>query len=112
RLGAAARRHELTALRVTGVPARTLRRGVRREHLALLGLPVLTGFAVGVGSAWLMLPGMPLVAVGQTTAATWSPQLGALAFAAAAGLFCLLLAVVVAVRLVRRAAPELLRGDA
>src|SRR5262249_501061 len=36
RLGARERRHELAALRVTGVSARTLRRGVRREHLALL----------------------------------------------------------------------------
>jgi putative ABC transport system permease protein len=112
RLNASARRHELAALRVTGVPARTLRRGVRREHLALMGLPVLTGFLVGIGSAWLMLPGMPLVAVGQTSPVNWSPQAGALLFAAVAGLLCLLLAVFVAVRLVRRAAPELLRGDA
>ncbi|MEV0271001.1 FtsX-like permease family protein [Hamadaea sp. NPDC050747] len=111
RLNATARRHELAALRVTGVPARVLRRGVRREHLALMGLPVLTGFAVGLGSAWLMLPGMPLVAVGQTTSVSWTPHLGAVVFAAAAGLLCLLLAVFVAVRLVRRAAPELLRGD-
>ena len=112
RLNAGARRHELAALRVTGVPARILRRGVRREHLALMGLPVLTGFAVGIASAWLMLPGMPLVAVGQTASVTWTPQVGALVLAAAAGLISLLLAVFVAVRLVRRAAPELLRGDA
>jgi hypothetical protein len=112
RLNAGARRHELAALRVTGVSARTLRRGVRREHLALMGLPVLTGFVVGIASAWLMLPGMPLVAVGQTAAVTWTPQVGALVLAAGAGMVSLLLAVFVAVRLVRRASPELLRGDA
>jgi hypothetical protein len=111
RLGANVRRHEFAALRVTGVPARTLRRGVRREYLALLGLPVATGFAVGVGSAWLMLPGMPLVTVDRVSPLSWTPQVGALAAAAAAGLLCLLLAIFVAARLVRRAAPELLRGD-
>lgn len=111
RLGARERRHELAALRVTGVSARTLRRGVRREHLALLGLPVVVGFAVGLGSAFLMLPDMPLVTVGVVATPDWTPTAGALAVAAAAGLFSLLLAVVVAVRLVRRAAPELLRGD-
>jgi putative ABC transport system permease protein len=111
RLGARERRHELAALRVTGVSARTLRRGVRREHLALLGLPVVVGFAVGLGSAFLMLPDTPLVTVGVVATPDWTPTVGALAVAAAAGLFSLLLAVVVAVRLVRRAAPELLRGD-
>jgi hypothetical protein len=111
RLGARERRHELAALRVTGVSARTLRRGVRREHLALLGLPVIVGFAVGLASAFLMLPDMPLVTVGVRSTPDWTPTAGALAFAAGAGLFSLLLAVVVAVRLVRRAAPELLRGD-
>lgn len=111
RLGARERRHELAALRVTGVPARVLRRGVRREHLALLGLPVVVGFAVGIGSAFLMLPDMPLVTVGVISPPDWTPTAGALAFAAGAGLLSLLLAVVVAVRLVRRAAPELLRGD-
>jgi hypothetical protein len=111
RLGARERRHELAALRVTGVPARILRRGVRREHLALLGLPVVVGFAVGLGSAFLMLPDMPLVTVGVVSTPDWTPGPGALALAAAAGLLSLLLAVVVAVRLVRRAAPELLRGD-
>jgi putative ABC transport system permease protein len=111
RLGARERRHELAALRVTGVSARTLRRGVRREHLALLGLPVLVGFAVGLGSAFLMLPGMPLVTVGTVSTPDWTPGAGALAFAAGAGLLSLVLAVIVAVRLVRRAAPELLRGD-
>jgi hypothetical protein len=111
RLGARERRHELAALRVTGVPARVLRRGVRREHLALLGLPVVVGFAVGIGSAFLMLPDMPLVTVGVVSPPDWTPSAGALAFAAGAGILSLLLAVVVAVRLVRRAAPELLRGD-
>jgi len=111
RLGARERRHELAALRVTGVPARVLRRGVRREHLALLGLPVVVGFAVGIGSAFLMLPDMPLVNVGVVSTPDWTPTAGALALAAGAGFLSLLLAVVVAVRLVRRAAPELLRGD-
>jgi hypothetical protein len=111
RLGARERRHELAALRVTGVGARTLRRGVRREHLALLGLPVIVGFAVGLVSAFLMLPDMPLVSVGVVSTPDWTPAVGALLFAAAAGLLSLLLAVVVAVRLVRRASPELLRGD-
>ena len=69
------------------------------------------GFAVGIGSAFLMLPDMPLVTVGVVSTPDWTPGAGALAFAAAAGLLSLLLAVVVAVRLVRRAAPELLRGD-
>jgi hypothetical protein len=42
---------------------------------------------------------------------TWTPTVGALVLAAVAGLLCLIVALVVAVRLVRRAAPELLRGD-
>ncbi|WP_169734209.1 FtsX-like permease family protein [Hamadaea tsunoensis] len=111
RLGAAARRHEFAALRVTGVKAKVLRRGVRREHMALIGLPILAGFVVGVGSAVLMLPGFPLVTVGEVSPVKWTPTIGALAGAAVAGLLCLIVALVVAVRLVRRAAPELLRGD-
>jgi hypothetical protein len=54
---------------------------------------------------------MPLVTIDKVSSPDWTPGVGALAFAAGAGLLSLFLAVVVAVRLVRRASPELLRGD-
>jgi hypothetical protein len=64
RLGAAGRRAERAALRVAGVPARVLRRAVRREYASLLGWPVLVGTGVGVASAALLLPAVPLVETG------------------------------------------------
>lgn len=111
RVGAEQRRYGLAALLVAGVPERALRSGVRREFLTLLGWPSAVGFAVGVVSAVLMLPAIPLVATGVVTEARWQPAPGALAGVAAACLACLLLALPVAVRLVRQATPDLLRGE-
>lgn len=60
-LGARERRAELDALRATGVRARWLRTSVRRERFATLAMPLLLGLVAGLGSALLMLPGVPLV---------------------------------------------------
>jgi hypothetical protein len=111
RVGADQRRYGLAALIVAGLPERVLRRGIRREFLTLLGWPTMVGFAVGVSSAILMLPVIPLVSTGVTTAPRWQPASGALAIVAVACLGCLLIALPVAVRLVRQATPDLLRGE-
>jgi hypothetical protein len=111
RIGADQRRYGLAALLVAGVPERVLRQGIRREFLTLLGWPTAVGFAVGVLSATLMLPVIPLVSTGVTTEPHWQPAPGALAAVAAACLGCLLIALPVAVRLVRQASPDLLRGE-
>jgi len=66
RLGAADRRAELASLRATGVRSRTLRRALRRERMVSIVLPLLIGLVAGVGAAYLMLPGVALVTVGQT----------------------------------------------
>ncbi|BCJ72657.1 hypothetical protein CS0771_22010 [Catellatospora sp. IY07-71] len=120
RLGAGERRAELAALRVTGVRPGVLRRGLRRERLALLGLPILVGLLVGVGAAALMLPGIPLVTVGTAGAPGLAgdvlgalvPSLApdALPLAVVGALLVLLLAVLRGGRLVKRATPELIRG--
>ncbi|MEV4414934.1 FtsX-like permease family protein [Catellatospora sp. NPDC049609] len=120
RLGAGERRAELAALRVTGVRPGVLRRGLRRERLALLGLPILVGLLVGVGAAALMLPGIPLVTVGTAGAPGLagdvlgalvpSLALDALPLAVAGAALVLLLAVLRGGRLVKRATPELIRG--
>jgi hypothetical protein len=79
--------------------------------MLLLGAPILTGFVVGVGSAWLMIPDIPLVSVGEFSSPRWQPELGALPIAAAACALALLLAVGVATRLLRKSTPDLLRGE-
>jgi hypothetical protein len=66
RVQLAARRYDLAALRVAGVPAGLLRRALWREYAALLGWPLLFGTVVGVATAALLLPGMPLVEAGLT----------------------------------------------
>ncbi|NUT35115.1 MAG: hypothetical protein HOV79_18835, partial [Hamadaea sp.] len=111
RVGAEQRRYGIASLIVAGLPERALRSGVRREFLTLLGWPSAVGFAVGVVSAILMLPVIPLVTTGVVTEARWQPAPGALVAVAAACLACLLLALPVAVRLVRQSTPELLRGE-
>ncbi|MDI1459638.1 hypothetical protein QEZ54_01530 [Catellatospora sp. KI3] len=120
RLGNRERRTELAALRVTGVRPATLRKGLRRERLAMLGLPLVVGAAVGVAAAALMLPGIPLVTVGTTgtpglaqdVLGTLVPHLAldALPLALAGGVVVLVVAVLRGGRLVKRATPELIRG--
>jgi hypothetical protein len=61
RLGARERQEELEALRATGVRARHLMKSVRRERVVMLATPLVLGLIAGVGSALLMLPGVPLV---------------------------------------------------
>jgi hypothetical protein len=110
-VGVRGRLYELAALRVTGVRARVLRRAVFREYRALLGLPFLVGLAAGVLGALVMLPGIPLVTAGEPTGAfTYEPRLeGALPIAVGASLAGLLLAVLMVLRLLRRANPSRLR---
>jgi hypothetical protein len=120
RLGAGDRRAELAALRVTGVRPNVLRRALRRERLALIGLPMVVGLLVGVGAAALMLPGIPLVTVGTAGAPNLTGDvlgalvpgltLDALPLAIAGALLVLVLAVIRGGRLVKRATPELIRG--
>jgi putative ABC transport system permease protein len=58
----AARARDLAGLRVVGVPARTVRSAAVREHLVVAVLGVLAGAALGVVSAQLALPQIPLFA--------------------------------------------------
>lgn len=67
RMGARDRQAEIGALRATGVRSSILRRALRRERLATLTLPMVVGLAAGLGSALLMLPGIPLVTAGAVT---------------------------------------------
>ncbi|NUR73363.1 MAG: hypothetical protein HOU81_21300 [Hamadaea sp.] len=111
RVGADQRRYGSAALLVAGVPEPVLRKAVRREFVTLLGWPAGLGFLSGVAVALLLLPGIPLVTTGVTGEARWQPAPGALAAVALACLGCLLIALPVAVRLIRQARPELLRGE-
>ncbi|NUO58322.1 MAG: hypothetical protein HOV78_16765 [Hamadaea sp.] len=112
RVGAEQRRYGSAALLVAGVPEQVLRKAVRREFVTVLGWPAGLGFLSGVAVALLLLPGIPLVTTGVTGEARWQPAPGALAVVAIACLGCLLIALPVAVRLIRQARPELLRGEA
>jgi putative ABC transport system permease protein len=112
-VGADGRRYELAALRVAGVRRRLLRRGLLREQSALLGMPLVVGFVVGVGGAVLMLPGIPLVAVGTAQPELrYEPSLGALPAAVVVSAVGLALAVTAVLRTLRRATPDRLREDA
>jgi putative ABC transport system permease protein len=111
RIGSGDRRYEFAALRITGVPSKVLRAGIRREYLTLLAWPSLGGFAAGVASAVLMLPAIPLVTAGVVTESRWQPAPGVLAAAVAACLACLLIALPVVTGLVRTATPDLVRGE-
>jgi ABC-type antimicrobial peptide transport system permease subunit len=109
RIGADQRRYELATLRIAGIPVRTLRRGIRREYLTLLAWPSLLGLAAGVASAIFMLPVIPLVRSGVTGSVQWEPTPWAIGTVAGAGLISLLVALPIAVSLVRQAAPDLVR---
>jgi hypothetical protein len=109
-VGSAGRLYELSSLRVAGVPARALRRGIRREYGMLLGLPLIIGGLAGLGGAALLLPAIPLVTVGLDEPVpiyhlgqVWVP--GAVAVVAV----CFFVATLSVVRLVRRATPQRLR---
>jgi hypothetical protein len=102
RLGAAARRADLAALRASGVPARLLRRALAREYAALLGWPLLVGLAVGVVAGLLMVPGLPLVETDAgNPAASYRLSFGVLPVAVVATAAGLLLAAARALRSVR-----------
>jgi predicted lysophospholipase L1 biosynthesis ABC-type transport system permease subunit len=112
-VGIRARLYELAALRVTGVRAGQLRRALFREYRALLGLPFVVGLAAGIVGAIVMLPGIPLVTVGEPTGSfTYEPGLGALPIAVAVSLLGLLIAVLMVLRLLGRATPARLRDGA
>jgi hypothetical protein len=109
-VGVQGRLYELAALRVAGVRAGALRRAVLREYRALLLLPVLVGFAAGIAGALVMLPGIPLVTVGTPAGAVdYRPGIGALPVAAVAVVLALSGAVLLVVRMLRRATPDRLR---
>jgi hypothetical protein len=110
-IGVDARLYELAALRVAGVRRRLLRRGVLREYLALLAMPLVVGFGAGAAGAVLMLPGMPLVAANTPAGEiSWRPGVGdALPLAIAVTGLGLLLTLTVVMRLLRRATPDRLR---
>jgi putative ABC transport system permease protein len=112
-VGVQGRLYELAALRVSGVRRSVLRRAVFREYRALLGLPFLVGLAAGVVGALVMLPDIPLVTVGQPTGAfSYKLGFGALPVAVAATVAGLLVAVLMVVRILRRATPDRLREGA
>jgi FtsX-like permease family protein len=112
-LGARTRRYELAALRVAGVPRGLLRRAVLREYVQVLFLPGLAGLLVGVGGAFLMLPGTPLVTAGVPTVDIPVPsEVDALVGVAVATVVGLALAVLAGLRLVSGATPERLRDGA
>ena len=100
RLGAADRRAEQSALRVAGVSATVLRHARWREYGHLLGWPLLVGTGLGMATAWLLLPGLPLVETGTAgPVAGYRPGWGALPLALVAMVAGLLLAAVPALRL-------------
>jgi putative ABC transport system permease protein len=95
---------------VSGVRPSVLRRAVLREYRLLLGAPLLVGFLAGAAGAVVMLPGVPLVTVGSTSdALSYRPGLGALPVALAVMLLGFALAVVLVLRMLRRASPDRLR---
>ncbi len=109
-VGVRGRLYEIAALRVAGVRPAVLRRAVLQEYRLLLGAPLLVGFLVGAVGALLMLPGVPLVTVGTAGGAlTYQPGFGALAVAVVVSLLGFALAVLMILRLLRRATPDRLR---
>ncbi|WP_433057266.1 FtsX-like permease family protein [Dactylosporangium sp. CS-033363] len=112
-VGVRARLYELAALRVAGVRSGQLRRAVFREYRALLGLPLVVGLAAGVVGALVMLPGVPLVTVGEPAGSfSYEPALGALPIALGLTVLGLLGAVALVLRLLGRATPLRLKDGA
>ncbi|MGI8882498.1 MAG: FtsX-like permease family protein [Jatrophihabitans sp.] len=105
------RSRDLSALRLVGVPLRTVRRGVMGEQLVAVVLGSVIGAVVGVIGARLALPAVPLFVRSAsypepTLATAWSET----AVAAVAALVLLVVAAVVAGWLVvRRLSPDRLR---
>ncbi|MEV0841418.1 hypothetical protein AB0I55_17910 [Actinocatenispora sera] len=111
--GAATRRYETAALAVAGVPAAQLRRALRTEFRAVLGIPLLAGLAAGAVGAALLLPVIKLVTAtdagvhrSYALGPFWLP--GAVLAVVAA----MVAVTVVATRLLERIEPALLRGGA
>jgi len=109
-VGAAARRDEFAALRVAGVRPAVLRRGLLREYLHLLGVPLVVGAVAGGLAALVILPGLPLVRVGAPAGlVAYTPGPGAVPVAGAVAVVGLGLAVLVVLGLVRRSTPDRIR---
>ncbi len=109
-IGVQGRLYEMAALRVSGVRPSVLRRAVLREYRLLLGAPLLVGFLAGAAGAVVMLPGVPLVTVGSTSdSLSYRPGLGALPVALAVTLLGFAFAVVLVLRMLRRATTDRLR---
>ncbi|WP_426510504.1 FtsX-like permease family protein [Dactylosporangium sp. McL0621] len=112
-VGVRARLYELAALRVAGVRAGQLRRALFREYRALLGLPLVVGLAAGIAGALVMLPGIPLVSVGEPAGSfSYEPGFGALPVALGLTVLGLLVTVALVLRLLGRATPARLRDGA
>jgi hypothetical protein len=110
-VGVQGRLYELAALRATGVRAGVLRRAVFREYRALLGVPFVVGLAAGVAGALVMLPGIPLVTVDEPTGSLrYTMGSGVLLPAVGISLAGLLIAVLMVLRMLRRADPARLLG--
>jgi len=109
-VGAQNRRYEFAALRVAGVRPKLLRRGLIREYVLLLGIPLAVGLFAGMAGAVLMLPGIPLVTVGTPLdEINYVPRVGVLPIAVAVTVAGLVFAVAVALSTVRRGTPDRLR---
>ncbi|BCJ31284.1 hypothetical protein [Actinocatenispora sera] len=111
--GAATRRYETAALAVAGVPAAELRRALRTEFRAVLGIPLLAGLAAGAVGAALLLPVIKLVTAtdagvhrSYALGPFWLPG------AVLAAVAVMVAVTVVATRLLERIEPVLLRGGA
>jgi hypothetical protein len=111
-----ARSYDLASLRLLGLPARTVRRGVLAEQLAGVLIAALVGAAVGLLGARLALPSIPLFL---DSAPVPRPLFGiaggpiqAVLLATAAALLVLVAAGFAATRLIgRRVGPDRLREN-
>ncbi len=109
-VGSASRIYEYASLKVAGVKPGTIRRAVLREYRSVLGIALLVGVAAGLGGAFLMLPGIPLVTVdGPVGDVPYSSDMPAVYAALAVTIIAMGVVVVLAMRVLRRATPDRLR---
>ncbi len=107
------RSFEMAALRVVGVPQRTLRRSAVAEQALLLGAAIVLGLPSGYAAAALVLPVVPEFSDPTPVVLRYSPPvLLALACAAAFGILLWLTALVAGRALARGAVPARLREAA
>ena len=93
----AARARDLAGLRIVGVPARTVRSAAVREHLVVAVLGVVVGATLGVVSAQVALPQIPLFATEASRLPLVLDPVWSVVLLSTAGCLLLLCAVSVAV---------------